>query len=217
MIVRTAAKEADTVGYESRTLRLADEQLAQAGEALARAFFDDPMILYLFPDEAQRSKLLPSFMQVGVRLCQPFEDVHTTAGEVHGAACWLPPGHSELTDEGMAQAGALDLFERMGEEATEKFGAMMGQLGEIHAEKMTLPHWYLLLLGVDPPQQGQGRGSDLVAPILRRADTEGLPCYLETMTERNVSFYRKHGFEVVVEDDIAGDGPHFWTMRRDPR
>jgi hypothetical protein len=37
------------------------------------------------------------------------------------------------------------------------------------------------------------------------------------MKPRNVSFYEKHGFEVVVEDDVIGGGLHFWTMRRDPR
>jgi MFS family permease len=52
------------------------------------------------------------------------------------------------------------------------------------------PHWYLWLLGVDPDRQGQGVGSALLAPILARADAEGLPCALETLTERNVWFYR---------------------------
>jgi hypothetical protein len=35
------------------------------------------------------------------------------------------------------------------------------------------------------------------------------------MKERNVTFYGKHGFEVVVEDAFL-DGPRYWTMRRDP-
>ena len=77
-------------------------------------------------------------------------------------------------------------------------------------------HWYLFILGVDPPRQGQGVGGTLLAPTLERADRERLPCYLETMKERNVAFYRKHGFEVVVEDDLPNGAPRFWTMRREP-
>lgn len=46
------------------------------------------------------------------------------------------------------------------------------------------------------------------------ADADGLPCYLETMKERNVVFYEKHGFQVVVGDDLPKGGPHFWTMKR---
>ena len=53
-------------------------------------------------------------------------------------------------------------------------------------------------------------------PVLERADRDRLPCYLETAKEINVSFYKKHGFEVVVEDDLPGGGPRFWTMKRDP-
>ena len=75
-------------------------------------------------------------------------------------------------------------------------------------------HWYLMILGVDTAKQGQGVGSSLVAPMLARADADGLPCYLETMKERNVVFYEKHGFQVVVEDDLPKGGPHFWTMKR---
>jgi GNAT superfamily N-acetyltransferase len=74
-----------------------------------------------------------------------------------------------------------------------------------------------MLLGVDPPRQGQGVGGALIAPVLAKTDAAGVPCYLETMKTRNVPFYRKHGFEVVVEDDLPGGGFHFWTMRRDPR
>jgi len=53
--------------------------------------------------------------------------------------------------------------------------------------------------------------------VLARADAEGLLCYVETEKERNLPFYRRHGFEVVVEDDMPNGGPHFWTMRREPR
>ncbi len=53
-------------------------------------------------------------------------------------------------------------------------------------------------------------------PVLERADRDRLPCYLETTKEINVSFYKKHGFEVVVEDDLPRGGPRFWTMKREP-
>jgi hypothetical protein len=49
-----------------------------------------------------------------------------------------------------------------------------------------------------------------------RADAAGLPCYLETAKERNVAFYRAHGFDVLVEDTLP-DAFRYWTMRRLPR
>lgn len=203
---------------ETRTARLHDGQIAESGEVLARAFFDDPMMLYILPEDRQRLDILPSFMQAGVRIAQKNGEVFTTPGTVLGNACWLPPGSTEVTEERLAEAGALEVLGRMGDEAAGRFGAMMAQLGELHAKAVSPDHWYLLLLGVDPPRQGQGIGGTLIEPILRRADAEGRQCYLETMKTRNVTFYQKQGFEVVVDDVIGGnDGVRFWTMRRDPR
>jgi GNAT superfamily N-acetyltransferase len=195
---------------------LASAQLAPAAEVLARAFFDDPMMTYVIPDAGERREILPSFMLAGSRICEPYAEIYTTPGEVLGSANWLPPGNTEITDERLAGAGALDVLERIGKEGAERFGAMMGRVGELHAKAVPADHWYLLILGVDPSWQGRGIGGQLMEPILARADAEERICYLETMKARNVPFYRKHGFEVVVEEDIPG-GPRFWTMRRNPR
>ena len=140
-----------------------------------------------------------------------------TPGHVLGSANWLPPGKTGVDEGTLAAAGALDVLGQMGDEAAGRFGTLMAQLGELHEQAVPPDHWYLLILGVDPPRQGQGVGGSLIEPILRRADAEARACYLETMKPRNVTFYQKHGFEVVVEDDTADGALHFWTMRRNPR
>ncbi len=61
------------------------------------------------------------------------------------------------------------------------------------------PHWYLATLGTDPDRQGKGLGSTLMESMARRIDESGLPAYLESSKERNVSFYARFGFEVVDE------------------
>jgi hypothetical protein len=58
----------------------------------------------------------------------------------------------------------------------------------------------------------------VLGPVLARADEEGVGCYLESSKESNVPFYRRHGFEVTAEHDIAGGkGPRTWLMWRDPQ
>ena len=69
-------------------------------------------------------------------------------------------------------------------------------------------------MGVSPVCQGQGIGGSLIQPVLKQADEEGLPCYLETDTPGAVRFYQKHGFEIVR----TGEQPlKFWTMKREPQ
>lgn len=57
----------------------------------------------------------------------------------------------------------------------------------------------------------------LLRPILAEADAEALPCYLETAEERNVAFYRKHGFETVRHGTALDTPVEYWTMQRSPR
>ena len=49
---------------------------------------------------------------------------------------------------------------------------------------------------------------------LRRADATGHPCYLETFEERNVPFYLRHGFDLVVDEATPAPGLHIWGFYR---
>jgi GNAT superfamily N-acetyltransferase len=197
-------------------VRLQEEQLTESGEVLARAFFDDPMMVYLMPDDEQRQEVLPWFMRTAATYAHLFGEVYTTPTRVDGDACWLPPGDTDLSEERMAEVGFMEAPERLGEQAFGRFASLMETLGELHHREAAADHWYLMVLGVDPSRQGQGVGGGLIQPILARADAAGLPCYLETMKTRNVPFYQKHGFKVVVEDDTPDGGLHYWTMLRPP-
>lgn len=194
--------------------RMQDEQLGAAAAALARAFDDDPLMVFIEPDGPRRSSTLPIFMGVALRFGRPFGETYVT-DIADGAAIWVPPGE-EITEGGLAEAGIADAASALGEEAFGRFGLVLGTLEEIRKEKAPGPLWYLAILGVDPPRQGRGIGGELMAPVLDRADADGRDCYLDTMKERNVAFYKKHGFDVIVEDTFA-HGPRFWSMLRRPR
>lgn len=192
-------------------------QIEGAGRVLGRAFWDDPAAIYVMPDDAKRTEQLAWFMTSAARYGDLFGSVDTTAEKVEGAAIWLPPAETHVSDEKMSEAGFDELPDRLGEDGHERFGNMFGRMDELHERDVPEPHWYLFILGVDPPRQGQGLGSSIIRRGLDRADAERLPCYLETMKARNVPFYQKHGFEVVVDEIIPNGGPRLWTMKRQPR
>lgn len=197
-------------------VRLPAAQIPQAGAVLARAFADDPLSLYVLPDPAHRARALPTLFTVGTRLGHLFGEVYTTAGTVAGSAVWLPPGGTTVSPEQVAAAGLSELAEHLGEAALARFGAVTAQQAAFHQRDMPDPHWYLLILGVDPSHQGWGIGGRLMEPVLARADVARLPCYLETTKAANVPFYQRHGFTVVVTADLPDGGLPFWTMRRSP-
>ena len=197
--------------------RLAEHQVEEAGKMLGRAFFDNPMSVYLLPDAATRARPLTWMFDRTARYGHLFGEVYTTAGKVDGAAIWLPPDSPPIGGERVIQAGMAAMSEEMGPEAFQRLMVMKRNMDELRGRDAAEPHWYLWTLGVDPPRQGQGVGGALLQPVLARADAEAQPCYLETDKARNVPFYRKHGFAVLVEDDLPDGGMHYWTMKRPPQ
>ena len=67
------------------------EQIKQASEMMARAFFHDPLYQYLIPDDARRERLLPSFQGITIRYALRYGEVYA-APALAGLACWLAPG-----------------------------------------------------------------------------------------------------------------------------
>ena len=63
------------------------------------------------------------------------------------------------------------------------------------------------------PEQGKGIGDALVQTLLKRADAEDMPVYLETHDQRNVGYYERHGFELVLETSIPKHDLPIWCMR----
>jgi ribosomal protein S18 acetylase RimI-like enzyme len=199
------------------TTLLPPSALDEAAAIQGRTFFDDPLFEFVLPDEALRRAHLPWLMRVGIALGTRLGHVHTTSGAMLGHAVWLPPGETHLSDDRMAEAGFRDAETRIGASALGRFGAFMEQAAATHERLLPGPHWYLLILGVDLHVQGRGIGGSLIQPTLSRADADGLPCYLETAKERNLGFYRRHGFEVAEEQTIEAGGPTVWSMIRPPR
>jgi GNAT superfamily N-acetyltransferase len=179
--------------------------------AEARAFFDDPLQAWVFPDASTRLDVLRRMFEVTIRaISMPLGASYTDESR-SVAALWAPPGRwlvvpepgSELESMGAIVGDRLPWMRYCWE-------AMFGA----HPEE---PHFYLSGLGTDPPMQGRGLASAALAPVLARCDAEGIPAYLESTKERNVRFYEHHGFAVTRTIGIPHDGPSLWAMWRDPR
>jgi ribosomal protein S18 acetylase RimI-like enzyme len=203
---------------EPEIVRLDRAQVPALGRELAGAFQDDPGLAYLVRDPKRRTQILPGLMEGVVRYGLMFGEVFTTAGEAKGAAVWLrpPKGRRSVSYMRMVRAGMLGDALRLGLGAVWRSTVMGTHIEWMEMETVSKPHWYLWLLGVGLEWQGKGIGGALIRPIVERASSEGLPCVLETMTERNVRFYRKQGFEVAREGKCPLNGPYSWILKREP-
>jgi predicted acetyltransferase len=102
-------------------------------------------------------------------------------------------------DQVREQSGLNKLPEVLGAEAWRRFAAVNDYIERLHPQEVPEPHWYLMLIAVDSPRQGQGMGGALLKLILDRADRDGVPAYLWTVQPKNVPFYKRYGFRIVTE------------------
>ena len=188
--------------------------LQSAVGAMARAFHDDPVMTWIFPDEAMRRRRLPPFFASAIRgnMRQGNTEVIVTGGQVLGCAIWLAPGtwRPPLRRQLMATPSVILRLRSRLAVASTTYGALLA----VHPQK---PHWYLSGIGTDPPVQGTGVGGALMRSRLARCDATREAAYLESSKESNVPFYERHGFRVTRELVIPGGGPRFWLMWREPQ
>lgn len=177
--------------------------------ALGRAFDDDPVFRWMFPTERARRRWARRFFAIRLRQLLPQEAVYAVDGV--GAAAWAQPERWDL-----GWRGVVDMAPLMVGLGRRGLWATIGNARFESAHRELPPHWYLAVLGVDPPYQGSGIGTALLAPVLAECDRDGIGAYLETATERDVAFYSRFGFRVTGELSFPR-GPVLWPMWRDAR
>jgi GNAT superfamily N-acetyltransferase len=184
--------------------RATPEDIPRLKAVLADAFFDDPVLGWLLPDEDKRLGRLRRFFAIELRhVALPNGRVWTTS-DLAGAALSLPPGAWRVPPRANILEGPV-------------FGAHMARAARLgttmESRHPNTPHYYIRDIGVHPDMQGKGLGSALLGPTLERCDREGLPAYLEASSERNAALYERHGFRVIHELRVA-DSPPLRLMLR---
>lgn len=201
------------VATEIRTIVLSETPLA--AEALGRGMRDNPLHEAAFgADPDRRVQGLTGVFRAFLRMEVSKKGLVLGAfreGTLVGVCGMIKPGSCQLS-----VPEKLALLPRLlwicGSGGT---GKLLAQFGNWSKHDPATPHWHLGPVGVVPELQGKGIGSLLLGEFCRMVDEERSAAWLETDKEINVSFYRKHGFEVMSEDRV--NGVPNWFMERKAR
>jgi GNAT superfamily N-acetyltransferase len=189
--------------------------LPELTRTLGLAFHQDPVMTWLFPDEAVRRKRLPRLFDTLTRyhhLAGGGCEVASADSTMVAAALWDPPGSWRYTQAEQWRA-VPGLIRALGPGFFRSF-TVNNEMERLHPEE---PHWYLAIIGSAPGVRGGGFGHALMRSRLERVDAEHAPAYLESSNADNVPYYSRFGFEVTGEITLPNGGPSLWPMWRAPR
>ena len=180
-------------------------------ELFSDSFSEDPVLNWIIP----LPDIYPKFFRVII------EDIFLPKGIVHieeqgrSGAMWLRPGAAFDIPPRMAMIRLiLTLAVRKGIRPLLRI-YRQGAVFERH--QPIKPHYHLVFIGSRRANQGHGFGSAVLKQGTRLCDEEGMPAYLESSNPLNVPLYQRHGFEIMAEEVLPGDGPKVWFMWREPR
>jgi GNAT superfamily N-acetyltransferase len=179
--------------------------------ALADAFANDPVYTWMLPASRRlNARLQAMFTAELEQYGLPQGTVWTTTG-CDGAVVSLPPGAWEMP-KSITATQAL-MWARAFGRRLSLAARVQRAMEERHLRE---PHFYVRIVGVRSALQGHGLGSALMQPTLQRADSAGLPAYIEASTERSAALYERLGFRHIDVLELPAGGPPVWRMRRPP-
>ena len=203
--------------YDLKDLfKIGKDQIQEAAEVFSKAFVDDPLTRWFFPDSSSRKEMSSSYFRFRIRFGVLFGEVYATSQNLEGLAVWYPSKKMDMTYWRMLRSGGMKLLKELGIGTVQRMMLIGNFTSELHHNQLNFPHWYLAPMGVDPDYQGKGYASMLMRSMLKRLDDEILPCFLETQNENNIEIYKHYGFKIIGKTTIPNTNLEHWSMLREP-
>ena len=169
-------------------------------------FSADPFVRWICPEAGNYINFIGAFNAYGGKAVDS-NTAYVVEG-FKGTALWLPP-NIEADEETFVK----EIEQNVLIEKQESLFKVLEELEKYHPEA---PCWYLPIIAVDPHYQNNGIGSLLMKYALEKVDSDGLPAYLESSNPRNMSLYKRYGFETMGQIKVD-DVPPLHPMIREAR
>src|SRR5688500_59580 len=177
---------------------------------LARACVDHPLLPYLVPIRAHRTRqalagAAPSLIEFGVR----YGAIDVTEGRLDGLAAWLSPGPNWASPARRLRAVRLAAALGLSADGFVRALRLAHSLERVEHRALPTARRDLLLMAIHPDRRDKGIEERLLQAGLRRSDADGLPIATVCYRAAPVLFYARFGFHVVGEGELPGAGPRY--------
>ena len=198
---------------------ISEDQIEAASKILGRAFQDDPLFVYCFPDPVERKNKIAIHGEFLILVGILSGEVYITSSNIEGVAIWHPHGikdqirgtQSKEIRRRLRKVKRLEFSDSL---LMERMGIFEEIANSYQNEHVNFPHWYLAFIGIDPIHQSKGYGSKLLETKLAEIDEQNLPCYLHTENEKNVKFYEYFGFKLIGKNKVPNSNFSHHSMLR---
>jgi GNAT superfamily N-acetyltransferase len=188
------------------------DAVPKVAAVLADAFINDPVFRWLVPGSLRVAPRLRTMFATEIeQYVLPNGGTVWTTSARDGAVSELPPGAWEMPNSATGRE-ALRWVRAFGTRLPRAIRVRRA-MEERHPRE---PHFYVRTVGVRTVLQGQGIGSALMQPTLEKADSAGLPAYIEASSKRSAALYERLGFVHLDVLELPDGGPPVWLMRRPP-
>ncbi|MHA2393551.1 MAG: GNAT family N-acetyltransferase [Promethearchaeota archaeon] len=199
--------------------KLTTDDVKEAIKVAGSAFQDDPIMVFTYPDEEEREQNSEYGFYMLYNYGIKYGLAYATSKNLEGITIWLPPNKVYPSFWSMMRHGGFYTMRKVGLKlkAMKRTMTVFNYEEERHKELVPYDHWYFQNIAVKPEEQGKGYGGLLISTMLKKIESDRLPVYLETNTEKAVSIYQKFGFEILEHGIIPETDVPLWCMLRKPR
>ncbi len=200
-----------------RLVNVCSDRVPETARTLTEAMIDEPLGGYLLPDRDEYFATFGRIYSNTVARALTSGRVDAWGDPIVGAAVWLS---RPALEEEPTQSDSLAVMKRsqpskpFPPHAAERFEAVAAVLSELRQRARSDRHAYLDSVGVLPGHRRRGIASTLLDAGHAWAESEGLPCALETFDADNIDFYKRHSYEIVTTAPIPGTNLQATAMRR---
>lgn len=189
------------------------EDRPQVLETMCAAFQDDVLYACFFPDAERRRRFLKRFMAFRLKFGIQ-NGVVTVTDDCAGVAIWLRPGTVMKPADLILKGGLGALLLHGNSEERKRVISFNNWTEQIQKQVISAPFWHLSPICVLPSAQGCGLGGELMRTGLVMVSESGFPCYLETQSESNKTFYEHFGFVCEDESPVPNATLSSYAMQR---